>query len=90
MLILTLTVQVYIVSGGHGSSRLSSTETLEKNGGSSWQEVASLPEARAAVRGLGLDNGRFIVTGECWTIFRLNSEKNTNFGLDNKKLFLMH
>ena len=65
MLILTLIVQVYIVSGGHsGSSRLASTETLEKDGGSAWQLVASLPSARSGVRGLGLDNGRFMVTGQ--------------------------
>ena len=64
MLILTLIVQVYIVSGGWGSSNLASTETLEKDGGSAWQYVASLPSAREGVRGLGLGNGRFMVTGQ--------------------------
>ena len=64
MLILTLIVQVYIVSGGWGSSYLASTETLEKDGGRAWQYVASLPSAREGVRGLGLDNGRFMVTGQ--------------------------
>ena len=65
MLVLTLIVQVYIVSGGHsGSGILTSTETLEKDRGSAWQVVASLPEARWNVRGVGLDNGRFMVTGE--------------------------
>ena len=65
MLILTLIVQVYIVSGGAGgSSRLASTEILEKEGGSAWQYVASLPEARVGHRGVGLDNGRFMITGE--------------------------
>ena len=68
MLILTLIVQVYIVSGGYGSSNLASTETLEKDGGSAWQLVASLPSARQAVRGVGLDHGRFMITGECWTM----------------------
>ena len=70
ILILTLLVQIYIVSGGadSSSSSLASTETLEKEGGSAWQYVASLPEARKGVRGVGLDNGRFMVTGECWTI----------------------
>ena len=70
ILILTLLVQIYIVSGGadSSSSSLATTETLEKEGGSAWQEVASLPEARQGVRGVGLDNGRFMVTGECWTI----------------------
>ena len=60
---------MYIVSGGLDSnSRLSSTETLEKDGGTEWQVVASLPKARTAVRGLGLDHGRFMITGESWTI----------------------
>ena len=69
MLILTLIVQVYIVSGGAGgSSRLASTEILEKDGGSAWQLVASLPSKRSAFRGVGLDHGRFMVTGECWTM----------------------
>ena len=70
-------MQVYIVSGGHtSSSHLSSTETLEKDGGSAWQKVASLPSARFGVRGLGLDGGMFMVTGECWTMlyhYNLNS-----------------
>ena len=66
-LILTLIMQVYIVSGGRGSSQqlsMSSTETLKKEGGSAWQEVASLPSGRSNLRGLGLDNGRFMVTGQ--------------------------
>ena len=64
MLVLTLIVQVYIVSGGSsGSSKLASTETLVKDSGSEWQLVASLPSARYGARGLGLDNGRFMVTG---------------------------
>ena len=67
ILILTLLVQIYIVSGGADSSSysLASTETLEKEGGSAWQLVASLPSGRYGVRGLGLDNGRFMITGEC-------------------------
>ena len=65
MLILTLILQVYIVSGGGSrGSRLASTETLEKDGGRAWQYVASLPSAREGVRGLGLGNGRFMVTGQ--------------------------
>ena len=65
MLILTLIVQVYIVSGGtDGWNFVASTETLEKDGGTEWQEVASLPEARYHHRGLGLDNGRFMITGQ--------------------------
>ena len=57
-------MQVYIVSGGYNSGSVASTETLEKNGGSAWQLVASLPSARYGVRGIGLDNGRFMVTGQ--------------------------
>ena len=70
ILILTLLVQIYIVSGGadSSSSSLASTETLEKEGGSAWQLVASLPEARQGVRGVGLDRGRFIVTGQSSTM----------------------
>ena len=65
MLILTLIMQVYIVSGGWSDGyNLASTETLEKDGGSAWQYVANLPSARRGVHGLGLDNGRFIFTGE--------------------------
>ena len=62
-------MQVYIVSGGWGTSNLASTVTLDKDGGSAWQVVASLPSGRHTVKGVGLDNGRFMVTGEFWTIF---------------------
>ena len=72
MLKLTHIMQVYIVAGGLNGRGLASTETLEKDGGTEWQEVASLPSARFGVRGLGLDGGRFIVTGECWTILCCN------------------
>ena len=76
MLIYTLFMQVYIVSGGFnngnalatGNGQLASTETLEKDGGSEWQEVASLPSRRYELRGVGLDHGWFMVTGESWTI----------------------
>ena len=60
-------MQVYIVTGGQKQylgDRMATTETLEKDGGSAWKLVANLPgPARAGVRGLGLDNGRFVVTG---------------------------
>ena len=65
MLILTLIVQVYIVVGGYSNSDMGSTEILAKDWDSAWQVVASLPSARYGVRGLGLDSGRFIVTGQC-------------------------
>ena len=59
-------MQVYIVAGGWADgSHMESTETLEKDGGSAWQLVASLPSARWGVTGLGVDSGRFIVTGQC-------------------------
>ena len=61
-----------VAGGGDGRSALESTEILEKDGGSAWKLVASLPSARDGVRGLGLDHGRFIVTGECWTILCCN------------------
>ena len=57
---------------GSSTAPLASTEILEKDGGTEWQEGASLPSARFGVRGLGLDGGRFIVTGECWTILCCN------------------
>ena len=69
MLIFTLTMQVYIVSGGWVSnSTFATNETLQKDGGTEWQEVASMPYALWGPKGVGLDNGRFMVTGECWTI----------------------
>ena len=58
-------MQVYIVSGGYNGGNVASTETLERDGGSTWQLVGSLPSARRGVRGVGLDNGRFMITGEC-------------------------
>ena len=66
-MIFTLTMQVYIVSGGWVSnSTFATTETLQKDGGISWQSVADLPTSRgrAYLRGVGLPEGRFIVTGE--------------------------
>ena len=60
--------------GWHGGWRtLESTEILEKDGGSAWKLVASLPSARGGIRGVGLDHGRFIITGECWTIINVPS-----------------
>ena len=41
-MILTLIVQVYIVSGGYKSGSVASTETLEKDGGTEWQYVAGI------------------------------------------------
>ena len=68
--VFTVLLQVYIVTGGLGSPYapvvLESTETLVR--GRAWQRRASLPSARYGVRGLGLDHGRFMITGECWTM----------------------
>ena len=61
-------MQVYIVAGGYGSSYLASTEILEKDGGSEWQVVASLPSELRGPRGLGLEHGRFIITGKRWNL----------------------
>ena len=60
-------MQVYIVAAGYDDRSYgspASTETLEKDGGNAWQVVANLPSGRrAGVSGVGLYNGRFIVTG---------------------------
>ena len=45
-------------------SKIASTETLVKNGGTAWKMVASLPSARFDSRGIGVGNGKFIITGE--------------------------
>ena len=58
-------MQVYIVAGGRG---VATSETLLKDGGTSWQSAASLPSVRDAPRGIGLDNGHFLVTGEGFCI----------------------
>ena len=77
MLIFTHCMQVYIVSGCRNGQ--CHTETLEKDGGSAWQLAASLPSARGGYRGLGLDHGRFIVAGECWTILLNYCKLNPSF-----------
>ena len=87
MLIFTLFLQVYVVAGGEhwvkggehwDGGALKYTEILEKDGGSAWKLVASLPSARGGIRGVGLDHGRFIITGECWTIINVPSQHNNN------------
>ena len=62
--VLTIPLQLYIVTGGHSSSNLASTEILKKGGGHSWQTVASLPSGRHHLRGVSLANGHFMVSGE--------------------------
>ena len=58
-------LQVYIVTGGLvGIATLTaSTETLLKVGGTAWKSAANLPSARTDLKGLGLNNGRFMVVG---------------------------
>ena len=70
-------MQVYIVTGGRihssrGTFYLDSTETLLKDGGSSWQAAANLPSARANLRGVSLNSGHFIVTG-WWALISLST-----------------
>ena len=68
-------MQFYIVAGGsrkHGPGRqveAASTEILKKDGGTSWQTVASLPSGRTGLRGVSLPNGHFMVSGEDSSIF---------------------
>ena len=60
-------IQTYIVTGGRDdniSKDIASTEILRKIGGTSWQTAASLPTGRHCIRGVSLDDGRFIVAGE--------------------------
>ena len=70
------------------SKHLSSTEILQSLMTGRWRTLGGqLPEAVLGLRGATLNN-RVFMTGK--NISRLNSVKNTNFRLDNKKLFLMH
>ena len=75
-------MQFYIVAGGyrvtsiqpchacHGFGvEVASTEILKKEGGTSWQTVASLPSARKGLRGVSLPNGHFMVSGEDSSMF---------------------
>ena len=65
--LLTITTQLYIVTGGHWWKQdldLVTTEILKKEGGTSWQIAASLPSKRLGTSGLSLPNGHFIVSGE--------------------------
>ena len=61
---LPSTLQTYIVTGGYGGQILSSTEILVKEGGTSWKSAAELPYTARSLRGVSLDSGHFIVTGE--------------------------
>ena len=47
-----------------GNPDMASTETLIKDVSTAWQQVADLPFATHGLRGIGLDNGKFLVTGE--------------------------
>ena len=89
-------MQFYIVAGGYGKHptwpagnyllEVASTEILKKDGGTSWQTVASLPSARRGLRGVSLPNGHFMVSGEdssmfydtWWHIITGGQEDHTN------------
>ena len=71
---LYIIMQFYIVTGGKDGrtsmSSTSSTEILKKEGGTSWQTVASLPLSRSGFMGVSLPNGHFMVSGEDdWLLF---------------------
>ena len=70
MSILTLLMQVYIVSGGYniGGSIFASKETLEKDKESAWQMVADLPSARS---GHPLQNDVAAALQSCFKIINL-------------------
>ena len=51
-----------------GSPTTASTETLIKDVSTAWQQVADLPFATYGLRGIGLDNGKFLVAGENLTL----------------------
>ena len=59
-------IQSYIVTGGlyDATIDIASTEILKKDGGISWRLAASLPSARHCIRGVSMDDGRFIVAGD--------------------------
>ena len=54
--------QVYVVMGGYGNRRLSSTETLQL-GEDAWRESTPLPRPLSRLRAASLDNIIYI-TGE--------------------------
>ena len=63
--LLTITSQFYIVTGGNDGSRdLDSTEIMNKDGGTSWHTVASMPSISYALSGVSLPNGHFMISGE--------------------------
>ena len=56
--------QVYLVTGGYGSTRLASTEILI-SGSDAWTQVGDLPIGPIiALRGVSLNN-KIIMTGKC-------------------------
>ena len=55
-------LQVFIVAGGIGSSRLSSKEMLIGQDAKEWTMGPQLPSARGGARGVTIGN-RFLLTG---------------------------
>ena len=64
--------QVFLVAGGYGGGRLSSTETLVE-GGQAWNFQQPLPSARSDVRGISLPN-TVIMTGKKVLTFTFNRQ----------------
>ena len=54
------------MTGGQGYE--ASTETLLRDGGVAWQYAANLPFGIIGIRGVGLNDGNFIATGEIFTM----------------------
>ena len=62
--ILTLSLQIILVTGGWGGTLLSSTEVLDySQGGGAWREVGALPSARSGLRGVNLEGIVYISGG---------------------------
>ena len=57
--------QVYIVAGAccRTFAQTTSTEKFLKDTGTEWQIAADLPSSRYNHIGVGLDNGKFLVSG---------------------------
>ena len=96
-------MQAYIVAGGidYYFNEIKYAEIFEPSKRLEWTRLQSLPNTVSYVRGITVNNKVFMIgkpfnprlqklDSHSWSMVRLNSVKNTNFRLDNKKLFLMH
>ena len=57
-----LSIKVFLVTGGHGSKLLSSTE-IYRQGNKAWTVAGNLPKAVFGIRGVSFDN-KIIMTGK--------------------------